>query len=90
MEFEEDKRLIAPCVAACPAEVDVPRYMGYVAEGRFSEAHATVREAIPLPVVCGLICYRPCEPWCRRGIMEAPVAINAVKRAAAEHRLRRT
>ena len=85
MEFEEDKRLIAPCVAACPAEVDVPRYMGYIAEGRFSEAHATVREAIPLPVVCGLICYRPCEPWCRRGIMEAPVAINAVKRAAAEH-----
>ena len=85
MEFDQDKRLIAPCVAACPAEVDVPRYMGYIAEGRFSEAHATVREAIPLPVVCGLICYRPCEPWCRRGIMEEPVAINAVKRAAVEH-----
>lgn len=85
MEFDQDKRLIAPCVAACPAEVDVPRYMGYIAEGRFAEAHATVREAIPLPVVCGLICYRPCEPWCRRGIMEEPVAINAVKRAAAEH-----
>ena len=85
MEFDQEKRLIAPCVAACPAEVDVPRYMGYIAEGRFAEAHATVREAIPLPVVCGLICYRPCEPWCRRGIMEEPVAINAVKRAAAEH-----
>ena len=85
MVTDDDNRLIAPCVAACPAQVDVPRYMGYVALGRFAEAHATVREAIPLPVACGLICYRPCEPWCRRGIMEEPVAINAVKRAAWEH-----
>lgn len=86
MALENDKRLVAPCVVGCPAEVDVPRYMGYVAEGRFSDAHSTVREAIPLPMVCGLICYRPCEPWCRRGIMEEPIAINAIKRAAVEHR----
>ena len=85
MAADPDKRLIAPCVVACPAEIDVPRYIGYVERGQFAEAQAVVREAIPLPVVCGLICYRPCEPWCRRGIMEAPVAINAIKRAATEH-----
>ena len=78
-------RLIAPCVTACPAQVDVPRYIGYVEQGRFAEADAVVRESIPLPMACGLICYRPCEPWCRRGIMEAPVSINAIKRAAVEH-----
>ena len=85
MASRVDKRLIAPCVASCPAQVDVPRYIGYIAEGKFAQAHATVREAIPLPVVCGLICYRPCEPWCRRGIMEEPIAINALKRAAHDH-----
>jgi NADPH-dependent glutamate synthase beta subunit-like oxidoreductase len=82
---DPDKRLIAPCVVACPAEIDVPRYIGFVERGQFAEAHAVVRESIPLPVACGLICYRPCEAWCRRGIMEAPVAINAIKRAATEH-----
>ena len=82
---EGANRLIAPCVTACPAQVDVPRYIGYTERGQFAEADAVVRESIPLPTVCGLICYRPCEPWCRRGIMESPVAINAIKRAAAEH-----
>ena len=79
------QRLIAPCVVACPAQIDIPRYIGYVERGQFAEADAVVRESIPLPSVCGLICYRPCEPWCRRGIMEQPIAINAIKRAAVEH-----
>ncbi len=85
MAADPSKRLIAPCVVACPAEIDVPRYIGYVERGQFAEAEAVVRESIPLPVACGLICYRPCEPWCRRGIMEEPVAINAIKRAATEY-----
>ena len=86
MTSDKNNRLVAPCVIACPAEIDVPRYIGYVEQGKFAEADAVVRESIPLPVACGLICYRPCEPWCRRGIMEQPVAINAIKRAATEHR----
>lgn len=82
--LNEPDRLIAPCVTACPAEIDIPRYIGLVERGKFSEAEAVVRESIPLPTACGLICYRPCEPWCRRGIMEAPIAINAIKRAAGD------
>jgi NADPH-dependent glutamate synthase beta subunit-like oxidoreductase len=88
MPFDPSKRLPAPCVGACPAQIDIPRYIGYVERGQFDEARAVVRESIPLPMLCGLICYRPCEPWCRRGIMEQPVAINALKRAAAEHAVR--
>ena len=78
-------RLIAPCVAACPAGVDVPRYAGLIERGMFAEAHAVVREAMPLSLACAYTCYRPCEPWCRRGIMEQPVGINALKRAAVDH-----
>ncbi len=79
------KRLIPPCVRACPAGVDVPRYIGYLEQGRFDEAEAVVRERIPLAAVCGRVCYRPCEPMCRRGLLDAPVQINALKRAATEY-----
>ena len=82
--LSEGGRQAAPCTSGCPAGIDVPRYIGYVALGRFGEATAVVRERIPLPGVCGYICYRPCEPVCRRALWEAPVAINAIKRAAAE------
>ncbi|OGA18458.1 MAG: hypothetical protein A3G25_12535 [Betaproteobacteria bacterium RIFCSPLOWO2_12_FULL_63_13] len=74
----------APCVEGCPAGIDIPRYIGYAALGKFGEAAAVVRERIPFPAVCGYVCYRPCEPECRRALWEAPVAINAIKRAAVE------
>jgi len=74
----------APCTLGCPAGIDVPRYIGYVALGRFGEAAAVVRERIPFPAICGHVCYRPCESVCRRAFWEAPVAINAIKRAAVE------
>ena len=74
----------APCTLGCPAGIDVPRYIGYVALSKFGEAAAVVREKIPFPAVCGYICYRPCEPVCRRALWEAPVAINAIKRTAVE------
>jgi len=73
----------APCARGCPAGIDVARYIGYVALGKFAEATAVVRERIPFPSVCGYICYRPCETVCRRGLWESPVAINAIKDAAA-------
>ncbi len=79
-----DGRQAAPCTSGCPAGIDVPRYIGYVALGKFAEAVAVVRERIPFPAVCGYICYRPCEPVCRRAFWEAPVAINAIKKAAAQ------
>ncbi|MBE0623022.1 MAG: NAD(P)-binding protein, partial [Burkholderiales bacterium] len=75
---------IAPCEAACPAGIDVPRYLRQIAAGRFSEALATIRERIPFPLVCGYACVHPCEAKCGRGQYEDPVAIRMLKRAAAE------
>ena len=74
----------APCEAACPAGIDVPRYVRQVAAGRFSEALATIRERIPFPLVCGYACFHPCEAKCGRGQYEGPVAIRMLKRVAAE------
>lgn len=75
---------VAPCQAACPAGIDVPRYVRQIAAGRYSDALATVRERIPFPLVCGYACFHPCEAKCGRAQYDAPVAIRMLKRAAAE------
>ena len=75
----------APCSHTCPAGVDVPRYIRFIARGKPAEAVAVIREKIPFPAVCGLVCFHPCEAKCRRGQLDDPLAIRALKRFAAEH-----
>ncbi len=75
---------MAPCQEACPAGVDVPRYVRHLREGRFTEALAVVRERIPFPLVCGHACFHPCEAKCGRRQLDAAVAIRMLKRSAAE------
>ena len=74
----------APCQAACPAGVDVPRYVRHIRDGQFGEALAVVRERIPFPLVCGHACFHPCETKCGRRQFDAPLAIRMLKRVAAE------
>jgi len=74
----------APCETACPAGIDVPRYVRQVRDGRFTEALETIRERIPFPLVCGYACFHPCEAKCGRSQFEGPVAIRRLKRVAAE------
>lgn len=75
---------VAPCEAACPAGIDVPRYIRQISSGRFDAALATIRERIPFPLVCGYACVHPCEAKCGRSQYEGPVAIRMLKRVAAE------
>jgi NADPH-dependent glutamate synthase beta subunit-like oxidoreductase len=74
----------APCKQACPAGIDVPRYIRLIRNGNFDDALAIVREKIPFPSVCGRVCFRPCEAVCQTRYISGPVAINALKRFAAE------
>ncbi|MBW2057390.1 MAG: FAD-dependent oxidoreductase [Deltaproteobacteria bacterium] len=76
---------LVPCKAECPAGIDVPEYVHLVSQGRYSEAAAVVREKVPLPRVLGSICFHPCEASCRRGEVNEPVSIRALKRFAAEN-----
>ncbi|MBI4816076.1 MAG: FAD-dependent oxidoreductase [Deltaproteobacteria bacterium] len=75
---------VAPCVLACPTRVDVPRYVKAVSLGRHAEAVRIVRETNSLPGVCSRVCPHPCEQACSRRLVDAPVAINAIKRLATE------
>jgi NADH-quinone oxidoreductase subunit F len=77
----------ARCLNACPAGVDVPTYVSLAAEGRFAEALAVHRERNPFALVCGRVCPAFCEQRCRRGDIDAPVAIRSIKRFMADHEL---
>jgi formate dehydrogenase beta subunit len=74
-----------PCQSACPAGIDVSRYVRLIKEGRFDEAVAVIREKAPFPAVLGHVCLHFCEDKCRRGEVNEAIAIRALKRFAAEH-----
>ena len=84
LEWPVPKEDIVPCKHACPANVDVPRYIHLVSEGKFAEAAAVIRERVPFPLVLGYVCHNPCESKCRRRKLDEALSINALKRFAAE------
>ncbi|MBE6919602.1 MAG: FAD-dependent oxidoreductase [Ruminococcaceae bacterium] len=74
-----------PCVALCPAGVDVPGYMALVGEGRYADAVRLIRKDNPMPVACAYICEHPCEARCRRSMIDDPINIRGLKRYAVDH-----
>jgi formate dehydrogenase (NADP+) beta subunit len=75
-----------PCHKACPAGIDIPRYIKAVGRGRPGTALAVIRERVPFPGVLGRVCIHPCEGECQRGkIAESPLQIRMIKRYAADH-----
>jgi NADH-quinone oxidoreductase subunit F len=76
--------VISACQHACPAGIDVPNYVASIAKGKYEQAVEIIRERNPFPAVCGRICIHPCEVKCRRGELDEPVAIRALKRFAAD------
>ena len=81
----ERKDFIIPrCTEACPAGVDVPRYIRAVKDQKYDEAVAVLREKLPLPTVCADACFAPCEDVCAYKQFGDPIAIRAIKRAAVD------
>ena len=80
-----DKRSMSACRVACPLGVNAQAYLALTAAQRFDEALAVVREANPLPGICGRVCHHPCEAECRRADVEEAVAIRDIKRFLADY-----
>ncbi|MCU0600041.1 MAG: FAD-dependent oxidoreductase [Desulfobacterales bacterium] len=79
-----DSMVISACQHACPAGIDVPNYVAAIASEKYQEAVEIIRERNPFPAVCGRVCIHPCEYKCRRGELDEPVAIRALKRFASD------
>ena len=65
--------------------MNVPIYVGQIAEGKFREALATVKATMPFAAVCGRVCHHPCESKCLRGQFDEPLAVHSLKRFAADY-----
>ncbi len=72
------------CQTGCPVRTDAGRYVQLIAEGRDEEAFLVARAPNPFASVCGRVCAAPCEDACRRGAIDAPIAIRALKRFVTE------
>jgi len=73
-----------PCMMACPAHTNAGRYVTLIGEGRFEEAYKYARDPNPMASICGRFCAHPCETACRRGQIDKPISIRALKRFLTE------
>ena len=76
--------VLAPCQNACPAEIDIPSYMGLIVEKKYNEAYRTMQRDNPLSGSCGRVCMHPCEFVCRRGKVDEALRICELKRFASD------
>ncbi|MCX5701558.1 MAG: FAD-dependent oxidoreductase [Candidatus Omnitrophica bacterium] len=90
-EFDEKERqkVLLPCTNTCPAGIDAARYVRLIAEEKYQDALEVIREKVPFPKILGYVCDHPCEEACRRGQVNEPIAIRALKRFVAEKDTRR-
>lgn len=73
-----------PCTRACPVLTNAGRYVAAIAAGDDELAYRIARLPNPFPSICGRVCAAPCEIACRRGSIDQPIAIRALKRYVCE------
>lgn len=76
---------LIPCSAQCPAHINIPGYLEMIAQGKYAQAVAIIREKVPFPLSLGRVCTHYCEGQCKRGGLNSAVAIRDLKRFAVEH-----
>jgi NADPH-dependent glutamate synthase beta subunit-like oxidoreductase len=79
--FKEDMPI---CQATCPANLNIRSYAGLIADGKYAESLAVIRERLPFALSIGRVCPHPCETACNRGHVDEPIAICALKRYVAD------
>jgi len=82
--WPDPKRAMIRCMYACPAGVDVPRFIRFIRERKYNEALQVIQEKVPFAFICSRICSRPCEIACRRSKLDQGLAIRALERFAAD------
>jgi heterodisulfide reductase subunit A len=79
-----EKQERPPCIEACPIRQEAAGYIALIAKRKFKEAAKLIRQRNPLAVVCGRVCYHPCESECNRSMVDQPLAIQHLKRFALD------
>ncbi len=87
-EFNVYKEDMPVCQRNCPVNLDIRAYVGLIADGKYAESLAKIRERLPLPGSIGRVCPHPCETACNRQYLDEPVSICFLKRFVADVELR--
>ena len=82
--FKEDMPV---CQRTCPIHLPIRTYVGYIADGKYAESLAAIRERLPFPLSIGRICPHPCETECNRQYKDEPISICFLKRFVADYEL---
>jgi len=80
-----------PCVKACPLHIDIPGFIKLIAEGKFDEALAKVKEKNEFPAITGRVCPQEllCQKVCTLGKIGDPVSIGKLERFIGDYELKR-
>lgn len=83
-EYNIYKEDMPVCQSTCPVNLDIRSYVGLIADGKYLDSLATIRERLPLPGSIGRICPHPCETACNRQYLDEPISICFLKRFVAD------
>jgi glutamate synthase (NADPH/NADH) small chain len=74
------------CMAGCPVNVNIPRFIGLVSQGKINEAAQCLLCDNALPAITGRVCPQEtqCEIVCVRGNKSTPVGIGYLERYVAD------
>ena len=75
----------APCIEACPAKINVPRYIDYIRDGKPAHSLGVILQKYPMAATCGRVCVRFCEMACQRKMVDEAVGIKLLKRYVADY-----
>jgi len=75
------------CMKGCPVEIDIPGFIGLLAQGKFDAAIAKIKEKNSLPAICGRVCPQEeqCENLCVLGKKGQPIAVGYLERFLADY-----
>jgi NADPH-dependent glutamate synthase beta subunit-like oxidoreductase len=68
------------CQWGCPVKTDARGYINAIEAGEYLQAYKLARGPNPFASICGRVCGAPCEAACRRGSIDEPLTIRALKR----------
>jgi len=80
LHWNQYTQCLSPCRQRCPAQLNIPKYLGHARRGEYAAALATIKDNNPLVTATGRVCPELCATECRREIKDDPLAINAIKR----------
>jgi len=83
-EYNIYKEDMPVCQRTCPVNLDIRGYVGLIADGKYAESLARIRERLPFPASIGRVCPHPCETACNRQYLDQPISICFLKRFVAD------